>query len=272
MDIGHQEDLCMRDYIFIFKILFFMVLWPYTISNAGIISLDLCADQLLTELVPPDDFFAVTHLSRDSSLSPHKETLEKIPCHHGNIEDFILASNKIKTAIAVDHINPFLKKYFHEKNIRVIIIKMPRSLEELKKTWRYLGEQLHQKENADRLCNQLDTLQISSSSPPNREYIFYGPYGMGMGSYTIWTDILKKEGYRNALSHKKGWFYVEIEDLAVTPVQLILLLSQHMKEEALPFFQKLKQQKKVISFPMHVTLCPCIKNIQTFCHVIRSAY
>ena len=54
-----------------------------------IVSLDLCADQLLIELVPRDRIAAVTHLAADPSVSAIPEKARGLPVTHGAAEDVL---------------------------------------------------------------------------------------------------------------------------------------------------------------------------------------
>ena len=54
-----------------------------------IVSLDLCTDQLMIELVPRERIAAVTHLAADASVSAIPERARGIPITHGGAEDVL---------------------------------------------------------------------------------------------------------------------------------------------------------------------------------------
>ena len=54
-----------------------------------IVSLDLCTDQLLIDLVPRERIAAVTHLAADASVSAIPEKARGLPITHGGAEDVL---------------------------------------------------------------------------------------------------------------------------------------------------------------------------------------
>src|SRR5262245_20537950 len=54
-----------------------------------IVSLDLCTDQMLVELVPRDRIAAVTHLAADPTVSAIPEKARGILITHGDAEDVL---------------------------------------------------------------------------------------------------------------------------------------------------------------------------------------
>jgi len=54
-----------------------------------IVSLDLCADQLLIDLVPRSRIAAVTHLAADASVSAIPDKARGLPVTHGSAEDVL---------------------------------------------------------------------------------------------------------------------------------------------------------------------------------------
>src|SRR5215475_12097748 len=60
-----------------------------TLPPRRIVSLDLCTDQLVLELVQPDRIAAVTHLAADPAVSAIPEKARGIPITHGNAEDVL---------------------------------------------------------------------------------------------------------------------------------------------------------------------------------------
>src|SRR5882672_11798416 len=58
-------------------------------APSRIVSLDLCADQLLIELVDRARIAAVTHLAADSAVSAIPERAKGLPVTHGAAEDVL---------------------------------------------------------------------------------------------------------------------------------------------------------------------------------------
>src|SRR5262245_1393783 len=60
-----------------------------TLPPIRVVSLDLCTDQLLVELVRRDRIAAVTHLAADPAVSAIPQKARGIPITHGNAEDVL---------------------------------------------------------------------------------------------------------------------------------------------------------------------------------------
>ncbi len=258
----------MLDVIFIFKKLDFLQTWErglliflflFTMTaKSSVLSLDVCADQLLAEFLEPSDFCGASYLSRDSTVSSYSDFFKAVPIHYGRVENFI--GMPVKTVVVMETIDPFLKDYFLRKGVQIIILKNPSSLNDLKQLWQKLGEIFNKKSRARELCQQLDDV-LKNSSPTQQSYIFYGSQGISMGANTLWTDLLSAWNYKNEFATQKGWFYKGFEDIAANKAPLVILLGISKREMSHPFFQKLARHKKIISLLPTITLCPCFKNI-----------
>ena len=60
-------------------------------TPARIMSLNLCADQLVLALVPPERIASVTYLARDCRISVACEAAKRVPVNHGSAEEMVAA-------------------------------------------------------------------------------------------------------------------------------------------------------------------------------------
>ena len=172
-------------------------------ANAQTLSLDLGADQWVLGLLAKKDIYAVSHLATSPSLSYLHHKTQGVRIHHNRPEEFL--NNTIKMVIGYHPISPFYKMLFKKKGVRVVELKHPQTLEELKQQIMFITRLFNQKRKGEIWCRQLAHI---CQRKRGKILIFTG-HRYAPGRHTLYGAITEKLGF--ARPPFKGWRYLSLE-------------------------------------------------------------
>ncbi|ORU94490.1 MAG: hypothetical protein A6F70_08945 [Cycloclasticus sp. symbiont of Bathymodiolus heckerae] len=161
-------------------------------------SLNLCADQLLMDMLPPDRLVGITHLSMDSGISFQHEKAANFQTHTGRIEEIIALNPDLIVAgkFTTQPINNLLEKL----NYPVLRIGLPKTVPEIKEQLLMLGRHVGAQKEADlivkNMSNELLELNKNRFSSNPRAAIYYAN-GFSAGKQTIVDEALRLAGFKN---------------------------------------------------------------------------
>ncbi|WP_142810415.1 ABC transporter substrate-binding protein [Tepidiphilus olei] len=159
-----------------------------------IVSVNLCADQLLLRLAP-ERVIAITMLSRRGDLAPDPSLGADKPAIRGSAEE-ILA---LKPDLVV--FGPFsaaaTRSLLERLGLPVYTLPYVESLPALREAIRTLGQLVHEPERAAALERRLDTLaRPFDAEPPPILYYLQGGYSAGHGTWV--GELIERSGGINA--------------------------------------------------------------------------
>lgn len=224
-----------------------LMIWPL---YAGIVSLDLCADQWLLGFSKREDIHSISYLAKDSELSYLSHQARFLRTHSGAAEGLLLDSS-INTAIGYEPISPTIKKLCRKRGIKLISLSYPQSFQELKNQIKFLSRSFHQIPLGNKWIKQL----TSPSCPSSHKAVFYGAHGFCPGNYTLLNEVLQSAGYENIYNNKKGWTHNSLESFLLSSSLSAVFFSDPLPSSSLWRWLEKKQiiLKKV---PYRLTLCP----------------
>lgn len=215
---------------------------PAAAAPQRIVSLNLCADQLVALLVEPERIAALSKLSRDRSLSYVAEVADSFPQAQPNAEsvlsfnpDLVLAGRLSATPTV-----SFLKS----KGVPILQISLLSSFEGIREQTRSVGKALGAEVRAEQLIADMDALLADEGgeAPPAAGRrrplaLTWQPGGFTSGSGTLVDAVLDAAGYDNLASRRglKGYGFLTLE--AVVDGRPDLLIS----DNALPDPPSLRQ-------------------------------
>ncbi|HIF18795.1 MAG TPA: ABC transporter substrate-binding protein [Cycloclasticus sp.] len=184
----------------------------FSISNVAssprIVSLNLCADQLLIEMLPPERLVGITNLASDSGISFQHERALQYHQHNGRVEEIIALKPDLIVAGAFTSqtANHLLEKLGYS----VIQIGLPKTLVEIEAQVMKLGHEVGAVEQAvamvRTMSDSLDLLRTTRVSGSPKAAIYYAN-GFSAGKQTIVDEVLIMAGFRN-IAAEKGLDYV----------------------------------------------------------------
>lgn len=244
-------------HIFIFSFLN----WPLW---AGIVSLDLCADQWLLGLAKKEEIHSISYLAKDPELSYLASQATSVPTHSGTAES--LLNPAIKTMIGYEPISPVVKKLCQKKGIHLIALSYPHSFQELKKQILFLSQFFHQPRRGNKWIQQLNHLCYAHSLG---KAAFYGAHGLSPGNNTLLSEVLTAAGYENLYRDKEGWTYNSLESLLSAPVAAVFFSDPPIPHPLWNLLEKKNITLKKI--PYRLTLCPYPPAIFDLIHFLKEA-
>lgn len=168
-----------------------------------IVSLNLCADQLLMEMLPPEQLVGITHLSRDSGISYHHEKAKNYHQHTGRIEEIIALRPTL--IIAGQFTTQTTNQLLGKLDYPVIKIGLPKTIADIQQQLLTLGKHVEQPERATTLSKQLshDLRQLNENKITGSPKVaVYYANGFSAGKQTIVNEALTLAGLRNIAAEK----------------------------------------------------------------------
>ncbi|MBQ0724580.1 MAG: ABC transporter substrate-binding protein [Cycloclasticus sp.] len=224
-----------------------------------IVSLNLCADQLLMSLLPPDRLVGITSLAADPGASFLYQRASDFHQHNNRIEALMALNPDL--IVAGEFTAQPTNQLLEQLGYKVVKIGLPVTLDEIFAQIRFLGEQLGEQERAEQLITSMDTthqrLTMHHQQKPLRAVVYYAN-GYSAGRQTIVNEILDLAGLNN-IAAELALDYVaplSLESLiGSNPDILILgqlndntdsLAHQVLRHKAIHRYASLKQVQKIM--------------------------
>lgn len=163
-----------------------------------VVSINLCADTLLLELLPPSHIRSVSFLAADPAYSTVAARVGDIPLNHSRVEevaryhpDLVLASN-LSSDVTVTALRRL--------GYRVAIVRAPDTLADVYAIIRSTAALLGVPAKGERLLTSIRRALAQAASPADGRRplaVFYGANGYSVGSGTLQDDLLHAAGFRN---------------------------------------------------------------------------
>lgn len=179
-----------------------------TAAPQRIVSLNLCADQLLMEMLPPERLVGVTHLSVDSGISYHFEKAKHYHQHRGRIEEIIALNPDliITGKFTTQPTNQLLEKLGYS----VLRIGLPKTIAEIKQQLTEIGERIGAANQANTIIKNMSQtlfeLRKEKLKHTPSAAIYYAN-GFSAGKQTIVDEALRFAGFKN-IAAEQGLDYI----------------------------------------------------------------
>lgn len=189
------------------RILFLLIfLFSYTeleAKPARIVSINLCADELVLRLADPKNIAAVSFLSEDPNLSSVVDLSAKVPKTFGSPEEVLLLNPDV--VIAGSYTTPETTVLLKRLGYKVYQLGLPTGFEELfaqiDKLSKVIGEEARGQAMVAQMQDQL--LELRSRPVSGLNTVFYWPGGFTPGKNTIVHDVLESAGLHNIAAEVK---------------------------------------------------------------------
>lgn len=229
-----------------------------------IVSLNLCIDQLLVDLVSRDRIVAVSYLATDRTLSVNASKLHGLRQLRGTAEEVLSLNPDL--VIAGEYTTGPTVDLLKRLGVKVLVVPLASDFAGMKETLRVLGEATGVPKRAEDLIAEFDTRLSEARSlvPARPTAIAYQANSLASGSGTLLDAALEAAGYRNiARDIKLGPAgRLPLEELVAAPPDLIVLanapndfktiLADNLRH---PAFTWLLERRAHVHLPMPLWMC-----------------
>jgi iron complex transport system substrate-binding protein len=229
-----------------------------------IVSLNLCTDQLLIDLVTPDRIAGVSFLASDASLSAYPARLQNFPHLRGAAEEVLAL--KPDLVIAGEYTTGATVELLRRLGQEVLVVPLATDFEGMRQTLRILAKAVGETERGEAVITEFDArLRAARSTVSSRPTaIAYQVNSLVSGPQSLLDAALEAAGYRNlARDLQLGPAgRLPLEQLIASPPDLIVLanapddfqtvLADNLRH---PAFRELLKHRPSVHLPMPYWMC-----------------
>ena len=193
-----------------------------------VVSLDLCTDQILVELVDRKRIAAVTHLATDPAVSAIPEKAKGLPITHGAAED-VLRHDPDLILAGPFGVSPTVS-LLRRLNLNVVVVPQAPDMDGVRASVRRVATAVGEREKGEAIVADFD--RRLASIPRARtdrplKAIIYQIGGTVSGGGSLAESVLATAGFRNMAAEYRltRGGQVPLEALVATPPDLLVLSS-----------------------------------------------
>ncbi|MBK8185870.1 MAG: ABC transporter substrate-binding protein [Cellvibrio sp.] len=229
-----------------------------------IVSMNLCIDQLLWQLVDHRRIVSLSYLSADTQWSPIASEVKHQDVNHALAEEIVPLNADLILAGEFDA--PDAIQLLQKLNEPVARLKTPQSLKDIQQQWLDLGELTGEKKSAQLFAGQLQDeiqeLTVLANQKKSLRVFWYSLNGVVIGQGTLENELMTLAGLKNIAVEKNvvGFSPLDLELLlAAKPDALIMEESSHdhysLAQEFLTHPALAQHKMKVIRLPAGFSSC-----------------
>jgi iron complex transport system substrate-binding protein len=191
-----------------------------------IVSLNLCTDQILVDLVPRARISAVSHLAADPLVSAVAGKARGIPWTRGEAETVLSYSPDL--VIAGEYTTPATVALLERLGLRVLKVPLASDIAGLRTVTYQIADAVGARDAADALLAGFDRRLLAIASPVTSDAptaVVYQVNGLSAGPGSLADAVLQAAGFRN-LAGELGLGpggQLALEALVATPPDVIVL-------------------------------------------------
>jgi iron complex transport system substrate-binding protein len=243
-------------------------------QSQRIVSLNLCIDQILVDLVPRSRIAAVTHLAADPAVSAAPDKARGLPITHGAAED-VLALNP-DLVLASEFAARASVDLLRRLGLNVVIVPLPQDYDGVRAVVRQIAQAVGEVQRGEAIVADFDRrLEAAASAiPANSERpvaLIYQVNSYVSGTGTLVDAALATAGFRNGAAafpgDRRGQVSIEtianarpdVLILSASPDEYATAVSDNLRH---PVLAKLMTTQRMTVLPWSLTLCgtPAIAN------------
>lgn len=191
-----------------------------------IVSLNLCTDQILVDLVPRERIAAVSHLAADPLVSAVAEKAQGIPWTRGEAE--IVLSYNPDLVLAGEFTTPATVALLERLGLNVIKVPLASDILGLHAVTRQIADAVGARDQAEVMLAEFDR-RVSAAAPPAGaaapSAVVYQVNGLASGPGSLADAVLRAAGLKN-LAGELGLGpggQLALEALVARPPDLVVL-------------------------------------------------
>lgn len=252
--------------------------WP-TIADAAeqgpqrIVSLNLCVDQILIDLVRPDRIAALSHLAADPELSNISDRARTLPSIRGDAEAVLGLDPDLVVAGTFSHAATLA--LLERVGRRVVRIALASDLDGIRESVRQIAAAVHERERGAALVASFDA-RLAAVAPHSNDIdksalppmlptaLMYQINGLASGSGTLDDAVLRAAGFRNLATGLElgAGGRLPLEVLVAMPPDLLVLAAPSGQQRTVvadnlrhPALAKIRSRHAWIEMAWRTFLC-----------------
>jgi len=227
-----------------------------------IVSLNLCVDQLLLQLVPPERIASITWLSRSEGDPALLPLARRVPVNHGSAEEVLAAHPDL--VIAGRFTTGTTRRLLQKAGVTVLEIEPAVDWDGIRRTTREVAAAVQAGPRGEQLIAAMDSelaqLHARAMRPPVRAIGWGGSADDVPGRDTLFNTILETAGATNLGARATGPASFDIEQVLRARPQVLLRGATYASAPAMrnriAQHPALRQQHyRVVAYPEAVYGC-----------------
>lgn len=189
-----------------------------------VMSLSMCTDELLLELLPPERIASVTYYARKPSISPLWPQAARVAVNSGTAEEVLAA--KPDLVLTGTYTTPATRHLLEKMHFALLEVPPANDFDEIRSATRRVAHALNRDAVAETLIAAMDaTLRELSESKPQRtiRVAAWGEGGSIPGKGTLFDAILQAAGGTNIVPPESNRAYTsfDVEQLLIARPDVI---------------------------------------------------
>ena len=230
-----------------------------------IVSINLCADELLLRLADRRRIASVTRLARDADNSNVAELAAGLPLNHGLAEEVMAMRPDIVLAGVYSPQNTI--DILRRLGVNVVEFDVPNSLDDVRAEIRRLAAAIGEQDRGEELVREFDarfaTLAREAHRPPLRAVVLR-PNGITAGKGSLVEDVMRRAGLENLAARLDAGNYLQIplEGVALQGADVMIVDGESNGAPSLatetlnhPVVAALGRRVRVVSMPARLWTC-----------------
>lgn len=209
-----------------------LVLMPASLSAQNtkpqrIVSLNLCTDQILIDLVPRSRIRALSHVATDTSISSVADRAKGIKLVRGEAEEVLALDPDL--VITTEFSTPMTVSMLERLGRRVVKVPFASDIAGVRDVVRRMAEAVGETAAGDAIIAKLDkrlaALEIPAPTGAAPTAVIYQVNSIASASGTLEDEALRIAGFRNLATdlHLEPGGRVALEAIVANPPELLVL-------------------------------------------------
>jgi iron complex transport system substrate-binding protein len=190
---------------------------------ARVMSINVCADQLVLALLPPQRIASVSWVARDDADSYLAHAAARVPANHGTAEEVLRQQPDL--VIAGTYTTTATRMLLKSVHYRLLEIGPAESFEDIRVVTRQVGAAVGASAAAEALLAKMDgQLAWLAAHPPSRPFrvAVWNAGGSSPGQGTLYDAMLTAAGAVNVVT-AEGYRSFDIEELMRSAPDLLVM-------------------------------------------------
>lgn len=215
-----------------------------------IMSLKVCTDELLLDLVPPERIASVSYLSLEAGALHFWPTASRLPVNHNSPEE-VLATHP-DLVLTDRYTTPAMRLALARSGARVVEVPEANTFDQIRAVTRMVADAVGERPRAEELIAHMDAVLAAMDKPGTRLRVAgWGDGGYVPGTGTLFDSVIRAAGGTNIAGPGGG--YYDVESLLAARPDILAFGDNYIDDPSLrryqsdhPVLAKFFAQRKVL--------------------------
>lgn len=234
-------------------------------GQSRVVSINMCADELLLRLALPETIISLSYLSSDPQYSRWVEQANAYPKNFARAEEIV--SMQPDLVLAGQYSDPMVLRLLNQQGIRVVQLERPSQLSGLFDNVLSVGAILGQQTKAEALVEQwrkdIEGFRVQGDEGKRPSLVLIGPNGFTEGRGSLRDQVLQLAGIDNVAAELgiKGNGELTLEQILAQQPDLIAVEDASQNHHSLA--QRILQHPVIdqltatrVTLPANLWTCP----------------